>query len=261
MRRLFLWFDALSIWPRIFISTLSISIPFYFAAFLSSSVAKVYGADRGMKLLIHFIIFGVFITIIVFFYRILCFYYRSFKDIAAQEHEAIFRAFTLCDRTVVKPHRMIKNAFSNPILDIQRFIASTENIQEIIDDAYSTFESLYTSQEQSGERIDFEVTFMTKSYIDKLIIIPCSANRHGRKPSSMILREKNKEIYNDTETAKLYRAKRPDPIIIPDTSVSTYSQLYDNQKVRIKSSIIYPILSDDNILLGTLVVHCDKTHF
>ena len=40
-----------------------------------------------------------------------------------------------------------------------------------------------------------------------------------------------------------------------------YAQLYPGELERLQSSVIYPILSDTNELLGTLVVHCDKTGF
>ena len=77
----------------------------------------------------------------------------------------------------------------------------------------------------------------------------------------MILRKDNIHIYDDTETAKLYLAKKPGPIIVADTSASGYAEIYPLQKERIRSSIVYPILSDENVVLGTLVVHCDKPGF
>ncbi len=259
--RLFKSYEKLSNWPKIFLNTLAISIPFYFAAFLSSSVAEAYKATIKFNLLIHVAIFGVLITIIAFFYRILLFYYKAYINEGIIEHNALFNAFALCDRRIIQNHKIIKEAFANPNNKLGDLIASIDRIQDIIDDAYRTFEAVYGDQNKSGERIDFEVTFMTKSYVDGKITIPCSANRSGRKPRSMILRKDNINIYDDTETVKLYLSKRPDPIIIPDTSSPEYAEIYHKQKERIKSSIIYPVLCEDNILLGTLVVHCDKPLF
>ena len=237
------------------------SIPVYFAAFLSSSVADAYKASVKFGLLIHFAIFGILIIIIVFFYRILIFYYNAYLYEEKLEHNALYHAFTLCDRRIIESHRVIKNVFGDPINKLGELIASIDRIQNIIDDAYRTFESVYGNQDTIGERIDFEVTFMTKSHIDGTITIPCSANRTGHKPRSMHLRKDNINIYEDTETAKLYISKRPDPVIISDTTSAEYSEIYPKQKLRIKSSIIYPVLCEDNILLGTIVVHCDRPNF
>ncbi len=261
IRRLFYWFEYLSIWPRLFLSTLFTSIPFYFAAFLSSSVANAYKAETSFKLAIHFAVFSILITSIIFFYRILCFYYDRFRSDIEMEHSALLQAFTLCDRTIIRQHRLIKDSFNEPSKKLRDLIVSVSRIQEIIIDVHSLFESIYGNQDQSCDRIDFEVTFMTKSYTDNRITIPCSASRNGRRPRSMVLREKNNEIYNDTETARLYKATRPDMIIIPDASIPTYTELYPTQKERIKSSIIYPILCEENRLLGTMVIHCDKKKF
>ncbi len=259
--KIYQWFRRLTLWPRLFLGTLTISIPFYFAAFLGSSVTAAYEADTKFSLLIHAVVFTVLITLVTFFYRLLFFYYHQYEEAAKQEHAALFQAFALCDRTVVAQHKVIKEAFRDGAKNLRTLIASMERIQEIINDTYATFESMYGSQERPEERLDFEVTFMTKSYKDGYITIPCAANRSGRKPRSMILREKDPNIYRNTETARLYSADRPDPIIIEDTSKPSYAEVYPAQKERIRSSIIYPVLSENNVLLGTLVVHCDKTGF
>ena len=261
IKKIFIWFDDLSTWPKIFLNAISISLPFYFAAFLSTSLSEVYQAGPAGKVFIHFAIYGFSIFIIVFFYRLIYFYFDRYKEDISKEHEAIYRAFTYLDRTVINQHAYIKNAFAEPEKNLHLLIASIQRIQEIIDDVYHTFEAVYGNQERSGDRIDFEATFMTKSYKDYKIIIPCSKNRDGRKPRSMIHREKDPEIYDNSETAKLYRAGRPCTIIIPDTSVESYASLYPDQKNRIKSTIVHPVLCEDNILLGTLVVHCDKQYF
>jgi len=61
----------------------------------------------------------------------------------------------------------------------------------------------------------------------------------------------------------IYREQKPSIRIIENTCDSkyNYNELYDKQKNRIKSSIIYPVLSPKNELLGTIVVHCDKNGF
>jgi GAF domain-containing protein len=103
---------------------------------------------------------------------------------------------------------------------------------------------------------------MTKSYADGEVTIMAWRNRDRRAPRSLILREKDPTIYRNTVTAEVYAAQRPEPIIVPSTASSIeYHETYDGQKDRIKSTIVYPVLSDNNVLLGTLVVHCDKDRF
>lgn len=261
IKRLFKWYEGLTSWPKIFLNALATSIPFYFASILSSSVASAYQATAGSALLIHASVFGFLIVILVFSYRLLLFYYSAYLNEGELEHNAIFKAFTLCDRTIIRQHKIIKESFVDPSNKLGHLICSIDRIQEIVADVYFTFESIYGNQDKSGERIDFEVTFMTKSYKDGEITIPCSFNRSGRKPRSMFLRKENPKIYDATETAKMYTSKRPDPIIIPNTTSPDYTEVYPKQKERIKSSIIYPVLCEDNILLGTLVVHCDQSGF
>jgi putative methionine-R-sulfoxide reductase with GAF domain len=79
----------------------------------------------------------------------------------------------------------------------------------------------------------------------------------------MLLREKNIDIYSDTVTASIYRRGLAEPVVVEDTedSHNKYSELYAGQKRRIKSSIIYPVLSDSNQILGTIVAHCDQKLF
>jgi GAF domain-containing protein len=145
---------------------------------------------------------------------------------------------------------------------IHNFIASEKVIQSTVDAAYQTFESAYGGSVRSEDRIDFEVTFMTKSYQDGYITIPACANKDGRNPRSMVLRKTHLDIYDRTVTADVYRADRPSMRIIEDTKqTNTYSELYPSETDRIRSSIIYPVLSSENVLLGTLVVHCDRPHF
>ncbi len=104
---------------------------------------------------------------------------------------------------------------------------------------------------------------MTKSYIDGYITIPASANKDGRSPLSMVLRKAQPKIYENTISASIYRETRPNVKIIEDTSNQKfgYEVLYAHQLDRIKSSIISPVFSDTNELLGTLVVHCDLINF
>lgn len=139
----------------------------------------------------------------------------------------------------------------------------TAAIQNIISLAYQLFESRYGASHLSEERIDFEVTFMCRSYRDGEITIPASANRARRAPRSMSDRIANPKLYERTVTAQIYKASHPRTWIVADTSAAhdAYAELYEGQKERIKSCIVHPVFSPGNVLLGTLVVHCNRADF
>lgn len=140
------------------------------------------------------------------------------------------------------------------------------NIDLAINSCYEFFESAFSKTGQLVDEINFEVTFMTISYIDNKITIPFSCNKEHRSPTSMLHREEDPDIFSNTETAKIYSiyqsGQKPIMKLIPDTvNEGKYKEIYNGQKDRIKSTIILPILSHKNELQGTLVVHCNKLNF
>ncbi|MFT3787635.1 MAG: GAF domain-containing protein [Tepidisphaeraceae bacterium] len=172
-------------------------------------------------------------------------------------------AYTAIDRVTGNGLRRVHRWEGDGNLFIDSLVTSVQTIKDIVAEGYNTFETCFCHSDGVADRVDFEMTFMTKSYIDHQITIPAAANRDMRTPRSMVLRKENPEIYSNTETASVYRAARPAAIIVEDTSNAgaNYAELYAGQKERIRSSIIYPVLSDSNELLGTLVVHCDSPAF
>jgi len=135
-------------------------------------------------------------------------------------------------------------------------------MQLTVDCCYDFFRNSFSNPGKLVDDISFEVTFMTKSYIDDEITIPYSANKENRTPLSMLLRASNPKIFINTETAKIYKMKRPEMILVEDTEADPgYCTTYDNQKKRIRSTVILPVLSHHNELLGTLVVHCNQANF
>lgn len=136
------------------------------------------------------------------------------------------------------------------------------NMQLVVKSCYDFFDSAFSTPGQLVDDIKFEATFMTKSYRDNEITIPCSANKENRTPISMLHRTANPQIFSGTETDKIYNMERPVMVLIEDTAESPgYIETYRNQKRRIRSSVIMPVLSHENVLLGTLVVHCNKAGF
>lgn len=145
-----------------------------------------------------------------------------------------------------------------------------KNIQLAVDKCYDFFYSSFGGGKILIEETKFEVTYMTLSYRDSKITIPCSCNREKRTPTSMLMRDQNPDIYNNTVTAEIYNEYethcKPSFKIIESTINGTndsggYKFLYENQNERIKSSVVLPVLSHRNELLGTLVVHCNTVGF
>jgi hypothetical protein len=144
---------------------------------------------------------------------------------------------------------------------VKLLLGSLEHIQALVNALYEVVQGQFGQAGSLPNEINFEVTLMTKSYQDGEITIYASQNRDHRAPSSLLLRTQNKHLYNGTVTADIYRLPRPSLRIIEDTSLAEYQAVYPGQLERIKSSIVYPVLSDKSELLGTLVVHCDRPGF
>lgn len=135
-------------------------------------------------------------------------------------------------------------------------------MQLTVDSCYDFFRNSFSDPNKLVDDISFEVTFMTKSYKDGEITIPYSANKENRTPISMLQRKNDPNTFNHTETAKIYEMTRPCMLLIEDTYENkNYAEIYDGQKKRIRSSVVLPVLSHHNELLGTLVVHCNQAKF
>ncbi len=144
---------------------------------------------------------------------------------------------------------------------IKLVFGSLDHIQRLVDAFYQVVQTQFGQAGSLLDEIDFEVTFMTRSYVDNEITIYASQNRDHREPRSLLLRSKDKDLYSKTVIAEVYREVRPEMHIIDDTSNGSYHAVYSGQLERIKSSIVYPITSDRSELLGTLVLHCNKKKF
>lgn len=108
---------------------------------------------------------------------------------------------------------------------------TVRNMQAVIQSCFSFFNSTFSETGRLVNSIKFEATFMTKSYIDHEITIPCSANKENRTPISMLLRNDRPKIFENTETAKIYNMARPSMILIEDTSTTAdYAETYSSQK-------------------------------
>ncbi len=261
MTRTLRWFDALPEGVRIFGGALATAVVFYFAALLSTWISSVFQFGGYWALLAHAIVVIIFITFVAVVSRSLAVIRNERQRVTSERRDALMLAYSNMDRFESGLLSQVRNTKISADTFVERFVTSLTCVQKIVEAVYNTFEAAYGRSSDSDERTDFEATFMTKSYTDGEITIPASANREGRTPRSMVLRAKNSKIYENTVTATIYRADRPTIHITEDTEAEPYEEIYPRQKDRIKSSIVFPVLSDTNELLGTLVVHCNKSGF
>jgi GAF domain-containing protein len=236
---------------------------FYGGAFLQDTAINSIELDKWDKLGAQF----AAVAVLVFIYISIVNYAERILEERGQDELERRRAISYA---VSQGNNLI----SMQISEMQRAIADQDVspidalccvacMKEIVRKTYQYFESHHGQSERFSDRIDFEVTFMTRSYIDDGITIPAYENRQGRAPFSMKDRPNNSHLYDRTVTASVYKETRPNIRIVEDTAdpKSRYTELYDGQKERIRSSVIYPVLSTANELIGTLVVHCNSPGF
>lgn len=264
IRKIIHWYSEKEGVAKYLIEALIPLVIFYGGAILKFRIDALIEDDRLHEILLE----AGAVFIIVFIYVLFIRYVNQvIQDQIKEENtrkRQLMYAYSQMDNLVsTQIYELKKYAMSDNEKRLAIFKSCMNNIQRIISNAYNFFECNFGESEKMNERIDFEVTFMTRSYIDNYITIPASANRKGRAPVSMQERDKNNEIYENTITSEIYKQLRHEMRIIPSTEGINvaYNELYPGQKNRIKSSIIHPVKDDVNEMLGALVVHCNKEKF
>jgi GAF domain-containing protein len=245
---------------RMFWHTLIVALAFYLTREHSSTLAAQVASSGIDSTVVSIAAFLLLFAIVVAMFRGLIYLGEQIESELEKERSTKAHAHTLCDRALLDE---IKRAGSENSAqsDTDRALTSLQTIKELVNATYQTFESAYGQVRKGQERVDFEVTFMTKSLRDTYLTVAAAANKDNRMPRSLVLRERDVEIYERTVSADTYRAPSPRITIVSDTGIEPYNELYPEQKKRIRSSIVYPVLTPDYELLGTLVVHCDKSRF
>lgn len=263
-RKIIIWYGKRAGFSKYFIQSLVAFFIFYGGAVLTYRLNDQLKNDETHTLLIEAVaIFIVFLIYILFTKYVGTVLEEAIKAENFKKSQLTY-AYSQMDQLVSLQIKELKRQTEAHEDDRKNlYTICLDNINSIIKNAYQFFESHYGESEKMEDRIDFEVTFMTKSYNDKGITIPAFGNRKGRAPVSMKERENHPNRYEGTITALLYSEKRHLICIVPDTSQTqeAYKELYPKQKERIKSSIVQPVLDDENEMLGALVVHCDKRGF
>lgn len=261
--RLARWYLDLSSGWRTAARTAPIAIVAYLSALLSEAVAKsleIEGIGAFVFVTIAIITVTALLMLVAGGLRTVV---ESVERHAQHQRDALGSAYELADKAWMLEEigtlTKVRNG-SAPSRYVLVPADPASALAGLVRAAFDTLVSHYGQSDRIDEKIHFEVTFMTRSYRDDEITIAAWANNEGRKPPSMQVRASNPKAYENTVTAEVYRTPQPDMRIVEDTSTG-YAELYPRQKNRIKSSVVCPVLSADFDLLGTLVLHCDRSQF
>lgn len=262
IKRIVQKYMSLPKWIQLSLLSLLTIIPPYLSAFLSVYISELIKMNNE-KYWFHFFTAVVISIVFISLYRLILYGYNQLQEEKKKKQEVILYAFSQAQRFVTENQEIINSDYKRFIDPNKMAENIMDNFKNLVEKIYSIFEAQYGKSDEIENRINFEVTFMTKSYIDHEITIPAYANREKRAPKSMLKRKTNIEIYDNTVTASIYREENPSLHIIENTDdrKQNYQEIYPGQISRIQSSLVFPILSPDNILLGTLVVHCNSKLF
>ncbi|HEY5941649.1 MAG TPA: hypothetical protein VIT89_02155 [Solirubrobacterales bacterium] len=236
----------------------------YCSALLAGVVAETLKLDGLLTFLFVTVMIVAFLIVLMLGLELLMAAVAEIEEKGANQQKVLGNAHSQADGWMLEE---IKDLTAMKADGKQPKLLAPSNpmraIDGLVSSVYTVLSAHYGQAERLEDRIDFEVTYMTKSFADDEITIGAWANRDGRKPTSMNERRSNPRVYEQTVTAAVYRSQQPSMRIIEDTSdpKSNYEELYSGQKERIRSSVVSPVFSADFELLGTLVLHCDRQRF
>lgn len=165
-----------------------------------------------------------------------------------------------------------------------------KNIRSIVEACYASIQKYYSAeQSKRGENIlddNFKLTvnFMTESYhitykenkeTRPAIVIAAWKNFNDKQPRGMLQLDKNPKYYiygnpdanteeekGKSEPYKMYedsRAGKDIKIRINETTKDIIMQ--EEDRTKFQSSIVAPVSTNSNELIGVLVIHCNKEGF
>jgi hypothetical protein len=265
------WFLRKSPGQRTVWRTVAVALGTYGAALLSAIVATTLDkvSAPAQFVLASVATFGL-VTLMVLMAYLLGQAIAGVQAAEAREHaeekkqeEVLAAARVLADAsTLSEIDRLTRAGRSGP--EPADETAPLQTIQGLVEATYRTLDAHYGQAARLAETIEFEVTFMTRSYKDDGITIPAASNEHGRSPKSMLERPGNPHKYDETVTGDVYSDHRHEPQFVEDTRDEEWSgryNLYPEQRLAILSALVWPVLAADYTMLGTLVMHCDRARF
>ena len=183
---------------------------------------------------------------------------RSIQTARERVAELHLSLLERCDLLVEKKGHPTLEEFRHAL------ICDQVRLNDIVESIWSVVDSFHNVSALSTERVNFEVSLITKSHQHEHLTVAAWKNRDNRRPNSLAMQNNGQlDIYNDSEADKLLKTSMPVTKVIPDTSVpeANYKQMYPDQKSRVKSTVLHPIISPANKRLGVLVLHCERPNF
>ena len=267
---LFVWFHNLQPSIKAAITSFFAVLAFVIGALLESGVQRIGGSQPGdVPWGLFWILLSVFIAAAM---GAVHFWYNRVLESQKQDREIRERAIADARERITKLNveQLIRcdalmERESVSLSELRSvLICELERINRLITAAWEVVNSHHNVSVAATDRLNFEMTLITQSLCDSELTIASWCNRDNFRPKSLLLRtEGDKTIYHRTEAAKMIEKRITDTLVIEDTSAPTenYEALYEGQKARIRSSVLYPILSPKSEHLGVLVLHCERTKF
>lgn len=142
-------------------------------------------------------------------------------------------------------------------------ICDVTRIKNLVNALWDVVNAHHNTSVEATERINFEITLIVPSLSDNALTVAAWCNRDNRRPKSLLVQAENRDIFQETEAAKMIRNRTVDSVILEDTSSTqlNYVPLYEGQKARIRSSVLHPILTPKSEHMGVLVLHCEIVQF
>ena len=262
------WYRERGPWAKSLVNGVSAFVVLYFGAIVENQVQILSGDSLWPTSIYHAVGILAVVVVVTMVSYALRGYSMAFEREELRRKETLSYAASLseqfaiqvADETVTKLQGEIENHRA-----LETLVTNPARISAIVDDAYRLFEARYGESDKLENRIDFEATFIARSYLDEGLTIPAYANRNRRVPRSMRQREGNPRRFDGTVAAQLYRETNTTPrlqiISATDDPKYNYVEMYPGQKERVKSSLVHPVLSPQNVLVGVLVVHCNRARF
>ena len=200
MKKILLSYYKLSRTSRICIQSFITALVAYVTALLSVQIAILFSIGSILAVIFH----GVVVIVIMAIFIFIALSFRGFAEALAagdtRRERALAYAHTLTDSWITQNMEHIGEIGKVVNENKQIYVPHDPlfSIRILVRSLYETLEAHFSQAEHINERIEFEVTFMTRSYIDGKITIAAWANREGRMPTSLSIRQDHPNIYDAT---------------------------------------------------------------
>lgn len=232
----------------------------YVSALVGVQIAELVADERWLVVVVH----AAVVIVVLAAISLLALRLGGAIDTRTERRQTLIRHADLeAERVVIATHEYVASERGEPLMPMLWVPHDAE--ATIRAEIYALYRMLEAAEgpAQPGDRVSFEVTFMTQSPEDGKLTIAAWANRQNRQPVSLTIRSNDPDIYEQSASADMYRQARerkPGQRLVESTlkAGDDYRALYKGQKSSIRSTIIHPIFNLEADLVGTLVLHCDQ---